>query len=315
MNPKITPFLTIFTAPKPFIDAHISMIQRNAIRSWLQLGKDVEIVLIGDEPGIAETARDLNVKHIKVVDKNADGTPLVSSIFMRAREVNESPLLAYINADIITLPDFLESARQIAAIEREFLVVGQRWDMNVTSELNFKTGWDQDLANMIRKEGDLHRPLGSDYFIFPRNCFTNIPDFAIGRAGWDNWMIFKGRWEGWKVINATGAIDIIHQEHDYRHLPNGQPHYRLPESTRNTYLAGGKRAIFNLIDSDWIFADGKISRPKATREKILREFEVFPLINLHSFFLGEVFYWLFHFQKAFWEWRASLKNQEARPHG
>ena len=30
--------ITIFTAPKPFTDPHIDLIQRNAIRSWRDLG-------------------------------------------------------------------------------------------------------------------------------------------------------------------------------------------------------------------------------------------------------------------------------------
>ena len=52
-------FLTIFTSPKPFTDPHIATIQRNAIRSWQSLGEEVEVLLIGEEPGIAEAAVDL----------------------------------------------------------------------------------------------------------------------------------------------------------------------------------------------------------------------------------------------------------------
>ena len=48
-------FLTIFTAPKPFTNPHINIIQRNAIQSWMRL-KDVEVLLIGDEAGIPEAA-------------------------------------------------------------------------------------------------------------------------------------------------------------------------------------------------------------------------------------------------------------------
>ena len=40
--------LTIFTAPKPFTDPHIDLIQRNALRSWLAL-EDVEVFVVGDE--------------------------------------------------------------------------------------------------------------------------------------------------------------------------------------------------------------------------------------------------------------------------
>ena len=69
---------------------------------------------------------------------------------------------------------------------------------------------------------------------------------SFGRAGWDNWMIYAGRRSGWPVVDATASIMIIHQNHDYSHLPGGQPHYRLPETDENVRLAGGKRVIFHL---------------------------------------------------------------------
>ncbi len=104
----MTSLVTIFTAPKPFGDAHIDKIQRNAIRSWKALGKDVEIALIGGEEGIARAASDLGVRHLPTVRTNKEGTPLISSIFELGRSINESPLLAYINSDILLMADFLE---------------------------------------------------------------------------------------------------------------------------------------------------------------------------------------------------------------
>ena len=55
--------------------------QRNAIQSWQQLGDWVEVVLVGDDPGTAETARNLHVRHMPNVERNAYGTPLVDSVF------------------------------------------------------------------------------------------------------------------------------------------------------------------------------------------------------------------------------------------
>ncbi len=40
--------ITFFSAPKPFTDPHIAMIQRNAIKSWTLL-PDVEVILLGEE--------------------------------------------------------------------------------------------------------------------------------------------------------------------------------------------------------------------------------------------------------------------------
>ena len=40
------PLITLFSAPKPFADPHIAIIQRNALRSWTLL-PDVEVILLG----------------------------------------------------------------------------------------------------------------------------------------------------------------------------------------------------------------------------------------------------------------------------
>ena len=57
------PLLTLFSAPKPFTDPHIATIQRNAIKSWTLL-PDAEVILLGEETGLAETANEMGVKHL-----------------------------------------------------------------------------------------------------------------------------------------------------------------------------------------------------------------------------------------------------------
>ena len=88
-------FLTIFSAPKPFTDPHINMIQRNALQSWQHLSDDVEVILIGDEEGLADVANEYKMRHLPNVARNEWGTPLVSSIFGLAREASQSPLMSY----------------------------------------------------------------------------------------------------------------------------------------------------------------------------------------------------------------------------
>jgi hypothetical protein len=155
-------------------------------------------------------------------------------------------------------------------------------------------------------EGRLHRASGSDYFIFPRECFKDMPAFAIGRAGWDNWMIYAGRKNGWPVVDATASIMIVHQNHDYSHLPGGQPHYRLPETYENVRLAGGKRAIFELQDVSCHLVDGRFLPVPFSWRKLLREVEIFPLITLRSYALGQLFFAIFHPKKAY----AELRNRK-----
>ena len=297
------PILTIFTSPKPFMNPHIATIQRNAIRSWVEQGKEVEVVLLGAESGVEELADELGSGYVADVQRNSSGTPLISSLFSIARRVNSSPLLAFVNADILLLPDFLESAKMISQKTENFLTVGQRWDLQVDEPINFSEGWQTRLIAECDRVGKLHKPTGSDYFIFPRQCYTAIPDFAIGRAGWDNWMLYEARRRGWKLIDATTSIRIIHQNHDYSHLPGGKPHYHLPETDENVRLAGGKRAIFTLQDVNWKFERNKLLRAKMTWARFWREVEIFPLISLHSKCIGDFFFAVFHPQKAYNEFR------------
>lgn len=299
--------LTIFTAPKPFKDPHIRLIQSNALRSWQALGADVEILVLGEEEGLAEAAAELGLRHLPQVQRNTLGTPLVSSLFQMARENSASPLLAYVNADILLLPEFVKAARSVAEQRERFLIVGQRWDLNVTTPLEFSEGWADRLRIWAQRDGELHRPLGSDYFIYPRACFETMPAFAIGRAGWDNWMIYHARCEHWAVVDATQANPIIHQDHDYSHLPGGQPHYRLPETGENIRLAGGRRVIFNLPDADQTLLNGKVQRQPLRGSKLAREIEIFPLIRLRSRLIGQLFFSLFHPGKAWGELRGWMQ--------
>ena len=301
--------ITIFIKPKSFDREHITLIQRNAIRSWKALGNDVDILLIGDDAGVAENAKLLGVRHIPDVKRNSSGTPMLDDIFKIARENSVSPLLAYVNADIILKQDFLQTAENIMKTEKEFLLVGQRWDLDVQTEIQFTTGWEKNFDKDLAERGRRHPAGGSDYFVYPREIFTSIPSFAIGRSGWDNWMFYEARYKGWKLINCSKAINIVHQDHDYAHLPNGLPHYRQPESAENVKAAGGKRTIFTLLDCNYELDEkGQLKKVPLNKEKIMREIEIFPLITLKSKTLGNASYALFHPQKAYSEFRNRGKS-------
>jgi hypothetical protein len=280
--------LTIFSAPKPFTDPHIATIQRNAIKSWQQLGDQVEIILVGDEEGLAEAALELGVKHLPGVTCNEQGTPLVSSIFSLARDSSSSPLLAYINADILVLSDFLSMSQKMLALADKFILVGQRWDLEILTEMDFSRDWEKRFRQAILDHGKLHPPAGSDYFIFPRTCFQEIPDFAIGRAGWDNWMIYQARKNDWMAVDATRSITIAHQQHDYAHLPGGKPHYKLPETDENIRLAGGREITrFSLLDVDHRLVSGILRKRDWNKDTIRRFIETLPLLVFNNYRLTE----------------------------
>lgn len=295
------PLITLFSAPKSFTDPHIALIQRNALKSWTLL-RDVEVILLGKEPGLAEAARELGVRHIPDVKCNDNGTPLISSMFQLARENSRSELLCIVNADMILMPDFVEAAMEsdsllsipqkhtpsghLASGLQKYVLLSQRWDLNVTQPIEFTEDWQNRLSSIVHRQGALHRPAGSDYFLFPQSCYTDVPDFTIGRAGWDNWMIYKARKEKWPVIDCTPSVMIIHQNHDYSHLPGGKPHYEHPDTNENIRLAGGQANIrYTVLDATHQLVDGKLVRPKMSSLRFQRGVELF--LRKLFFFLPE----------------------------
>jgi hypothetical protein len=282
---SLMPLITLFSAPKPFTDPHIAMIQRNAIKSWTLLA-DVDVILLGEETGLAESAKEFGVKHIPHVERNENGVPLISSMFQLARENSDSELLCIINADMILMSDFIEAARRLRMLRDKYMLLSQRWDLDITQPLDFANGWENRLRSMVNGQAQLHRPAGSDFFLFPKSCYQDIPDFTIGRAGWDNWMIYKACAEGWPVIDCTPSVMIVHQNHDYSHLPGAKPHYEHPETNENIRLAGGQANIrYTILDATHQLVDDKLIRPKLTSARLMRKFELF--LRAIFFFLPE----------------------------
>jgi hypothetical protein len=183
--------LTLFAIPKPF-QGHIGITQRNAIGSWKQLHPDCEIILCGDDQGTEEIAAEFHVKWLPAIARNRYGTPLVSSAFEQVEKIARYPLLCYLNADIILIESFISAVQSIPFMK--FLMVGQRWDVDLSKPVNFGTEeWKHDLKRYVAEKGSLHPPTGIDYFVFPRGIMGVLPPFAVGRPGWDNWLIYRAR--------------------------------------------------------------------------------------------------------------------------
>lgn len=265
--------ITIITAPKPFSNAHINVIQRNAIHSWTKL-PDVEVLLMGDEAGMVEAAAEFGVRQVVDVPRSETGLPLINGMFERARQESAAPLLAYVNADILLLPDFVQAARLLAEKSPAFLMVGQRWNLDVTEPIDFSPGYEERLRAQVMESGELFTLKASDYFVFPRQLFTDVPDLLVGRAGWDNWMMYHGTAQPWPAVDATADVLCIHQNHDYTHLPGGQPHFSLEESQVNIRLAGGRRYMYELIDVNRRLENGRLRPQKYRLARWLHKIEL-----------------------------------------
>ena len=273
--------LTIFSIPKQF-NGHIDVIQRNALHSWLQLRHGCEVILFGDDEGTAEVSAECGLRHVPDVSRNEYGTPLVSDVFNTAQDISRYPILCYVNADIILMSDFLRAVQQVHQKKCQFLLIGQRWDLDLGEPLDFnRPDWEETLRSSVTKYGKLHPVRGIDYFVFTSGILGDIPPFAVGRPGWDNWMVYRARYLGLPVIDATKVITAVHQNHDYSHLPMGEEDMRKgAEAKRNLEMLGGKRYSFNVQDATYVLTpDGLISA--MTVKHLLRRLERIPELHPH----------------------------------
>jgi hypothetical protein len=213
---------TIFTVPKPFI-GEFDLIQRNAIESWIHLISKPQIILVGNDFGVVETAKEYNLLHIPNVSCAESGASYLDEAFNRAQEVSKNDIIMYTNCDII----FLNSLTKVIEcidnyFKNNYLIIGRRVDISINKILDFsKPNLENELISLSKSHGILHGISGLDYFVFRRLAWMDIPKFIVGRPGWDNWLAGKAVEKGHFVVDATNDILAIHQNHSFNHIPGG----------------------------------------------------------------------------------------------
>jgi hypothetical protein len=224
----------VFSIPKPFV-GEIGDLQRRAVNSWQAIAD--EVVLFGAYAEIA------GVEHVEAT-VNERGTPFLDVAFREAARRAAGDAVCFVNADIILGEDLLRARDAVAHRFDRFLLVGQTRDLEVRQ--------DEDVATLQRRalrEGRFRGPTAIDWFVFPARLFEDMPAFLVGRASFDNWLIWRARRSG-PVVDATAAVSAIHQKHDYAHLAGGSEEaYYGPEAQHNMSLTGGRRRIYTLHDA------------------------------------------------------------------
>lgn len=208
--------LTIFTTCKPFTGEQIR-IQRNAILSWMNLKPKPEIFIMGNQDEGVQNFADRN--NIKVIDieYNEKGHPYADSMFHNAQKNAENDVVCYTNSDIIHFQCLIEAVKILKNSEfKEYVCTGQRWDLDIDFDLEWDIEMDQKLYKLIDQKGLLHSYSGCDYQIFPKNKdWSYMPHFNYGKPylSVDNWINLDTINKNIPLIDATGYITLIHQNH------------------------------------------------------------------------------------------------------
>jgi len=243
---------TIFTFPRPF-QSPFNTPQLNAINSWKKIHKDIEIYLINDE---LNTAKEFAIKNeIKCIDGKFSkyGSPLLKDAIQSINSVAKNDVILFINTDIIYLDGIKRTMDIVLNNFDKYFIVGRRVDYDIDYKISFS---DEDYKKKLitmHENGDMHGLSGLDYWIFPKNTFNEIPDFVIGKPGYDNWLLAESKRKSIPVIDASNTIRILHQNHYYPQKKSDSYKIEYDENLKKAgNLLGSLRNSDFVVDSSFL---------------------------------------------------------------
>lgn len=213
--------LTIFASPKA-MKGRNARNQVMALRSWLELPLDPppHVILMGDDPGVADVAKTFGVMHVPVLRTNEWGTPMLRDMFEKAEAAAPSSPVMYINADIVLPPLFADAVAAMLLAhgnKSQYMMAGQRMDMPSWIPAMECLSTDE----LLREAQRSARSRGSgalDYFMYPKGAWRNdFPDLILGRLAWDEWLLGFPIRQRWPVVDAS-FVGVVHLQHDYAHI-------------------------------------------------------------------------------------------------
>ena len=284
--------ITIFGTPKNF-EGIFKIIQINAIRSWRSLSKDVEIIIFGKSEGAQKIANEVSAIYYPNIKCSKNGVPLLSDLFHKANQIASFDILLFINSDILLPKRFIYSIRNVKDKFSHFLLVGHRWDLKVEKLINFNEAAAVSLFwEMSEMKSKKASPAAIDYFGFRKNSLKKIPDFVVGRPGYDNWLIWYARRNFMPVVDISEEVKVIHQRHHYNfhNLKNNPKIFdrnkiSIEEDGKKNMKLHGDR-VLNLLDADFSILNGRIEK-NTSKEYVYRNLGKLSIIFPEfSFFLN-----------------------------
>lgn len=190
--------LTIATMIRPF-EGEFVEIQRNSLLNWTEITDDV--ILVGDREKDADTFAGYFECRLIPCKRNAEGVKLVGSAINTVRRQAVNDWILFTGAETLYGGGVLAAASLADAVWDDgtpLLIIGQRHDLEEGIE-------------------SLHPGYCIEYFLFRGDPWGDLPDFAAGRPGYDNCLVWRALHNGVPVIDATEIIHASHQQHGSRH--------------------------------------------------------------------------------------------------
>ncbi|KAH9257015.1 hypothetical protein BASA81_004836 [Batrachochytrium salamandrivorans] len=217
----------MFSTRRKFRSKFESLTHHNARMCALNLSRTNLLLFEQDNPKIR---------------KNFYGFVFLKDMFLEAqRLVPDAATYTYFNDDLLFNQSFIHTLDTVVLhslmkrpykgirINKRFMVMGLRTNVNWTREAH---------SRMLQNpNGTLFVKSAQDYFACSRGMWdwSKLPDFVVGRVGYDNWLVENAVTafpEVISVIDASLTNQVIHQTDprvgDYQgHSMNRGPEYNV----------------------------------------------------------------------------------------
>jgi len=241
-------FITAFRKFRP----PFNMIQHSALYSWKVNG--IPVIAPMNEIGIKEACT--GYENITLIDGVKRGreigfstqSPIVPDLIAKALPLAKTTTVAYINSDIIITENFSERIQQMVdKYGYDIYAVGSRNEIDLKEYINTPETYKKVLEQKREAYDD---STSSDIFIASkftwRKVISEMPDYILGRWGWDNYLHMMAEVYKLKKHNCSDVLPILHCKHTFHHIfaqekkhekdaPSSQYNLALWEKTRGMY--------------------------------------------------------------------------------
>ncbi|ELT98933.1 hypothetical protein CAPTEDRAFT_218061 [Capitella teleta] len=205
--------LTLFTTLHPS-EAKLAL-HHNTLRNWAQYRDRVHLIYYADATddavarNISETASQLgwNVRPVPKYHKNV---PVLRHMFIEAQNISQTPYYGYANGDILFTNTLLDTLSGVYDYRlKNVLMVGRRTNVYVSK----KDLVTSSSVTMQARNASLFMTNAQDYFITTSHGFPweTIPNFIVGRIGYDNWLVASAILRQIPVVDLTNTLLAVHQ--------------------------------------------------------------------------------------------------------
>ena len=265
--------ISFLTSPKGF-KKESKLLQERAVESWKNTHPEAEVILYGNEEGVAEAASGLGVRHVPVIGASPRGVPRFDAMVGHAAKEARFDLQVYLNCDILLAPDFLI---RVAPVKLpRFLMVGQCFNLGKEARPDLSSkDWTPEIRRLCRAgEATVRGAESMDYFAFPRGLWEGLAPLICGRAGYDPALMAFCLRRRIPVVDVSKGVRALHQYHDYAHVPGGKREVYLGEEAHfNRATHDILHSSPNTADADFELSHGQLE-PGNCRGDGLRRLEI-----------------------------------------